>query len=310
MDLEWNQPISPYSSAYKRVGDVLQFDLIQIGAYKLDENRRLTASFCTTIKPMCYKKLHPRIKRITGISQDDMEFSPDFTTAMKSFIKWCGKDFMLFTWGDDDISILAQNVNFYKFNAENMPPVYDLQQLFGAINGRRKNRFGLRTAMDMYKIKPSAEHPFHCAVDDSYYTALIFQQMPNELNYAECITRPKHLGEKVNNGKARSKRTQVRSIKSALRSKEALNPLCPACGHKTKVVEGYLPQGDDLNFAALSDCRKHGLIYTYMQFTKSTAGYALYQHSALSDEQHPAYVKTKHLQWKNKIARLKERENI
>jgi inhibitor of KinA sporulation pathway (predicted exonuclease) len=309
MDLEWNQPISLYSSVYKRVGDILQFELIQIGAYKLDENRRLKASFCTNIKPTCYKKLHPRIKRITGIRQEGLELAPDFAEAMKNFLDWCGEDFMLFTWGDDDISILAQNLNFYKFDTKKMPPIYDLQRLFGSINGDSKNRLGLRKAMDMYNIKPSIDHPFHCAVDDSYYTALIFQQMPEDLDYAACQTRPKQLGKKTNHENASRKRTQVRSINSVLRSREALNPLCPACGRKTKVKEGYLPQGDELNFAALSDCNKHGLIYTHLQFTKRTAGYALYQYSTLSDEQHPAYVKTKHLQWKNKIANLKAKES-
>lgn len=308
MDLEWNQPISLSSGAYKRVGDVLQFELIQIGAYKLDEKRRLVASFSRTIRPVHYRKLHPRIKRITGIRQEDLIMAPDFTSAMKSFLNWCGEDVMLFTWGNDDTSILSQNINFYKFE-DNMPDVYDLQQLFGTLNGNNKNRFGLRKAMDMYNIKPSSEHPFHCAVDDAYYTALIFQRMPEDLDYGQFISRPKMLGKKTNKTSASDRRAQVRTISGALRSKEALNPLCPECGRKTKVSEGYVPQGGETDFVALSDCAKHGLIYTYMQFTKHTAGYALYQYSTLSEEQHPAYVKTKHLQWKNKIAKLKERKN-
>ena len=116
--LEWNQPISLYSSVYKRVGDILQFELIQIGAYKLDENRRLKASFCTNIKPTCYKKLHPRIKRITGIRQEGLELAPDFAEAMKNF-RLVRRRFHAFHLGDDDISILAQNLNFYKFDTKN-----------------------------------------------------------------------------------------------------------------------------------------------------------------------------------------------
>ena len=38
LDLEWNQPISYQSKAYREVGDKLIFEMIQIGAVKLDGN--------------------------------------------------------------------------------------------------------------------------------------------------------------------------------------------------------------------------------------------------------------------------------
>ena len=37
LDLEWNQPISYHSPAYKSVGGKLLFEMIQIGAVKVDE---------------------------------------------------------------------------------------------------------------------------------------------------------------------------------------------------------------------------------------------------------------------------------
>lgn len=37
LDLEWNQPTSYQSAAYRRVGDRLLFEVIQFGAAKLDE---------------------------------------------------------------------------------------------------------------------------------------------------------------------------------------------------------------------------------------------------------------------------------
>ena len=38
LDLEWNQPISYHSPAFKSVGGKLLFELIQIGAVKVDES--------------------------------------------------------------------------------------------------------------------------------------------------------------------------------------------------------------------------------------------------------------------------------
>ena len=37
LDLEWNQPVSYQSSAYRKVGDRLLFEVIQFGAAKLNE---------------------------------------------------------------------------------------------------------------------------------------------------------------------------------------------------------------------------------------------------------------------------------
>ena len=48
------------------------FEMIQIGAVKGDENLRILDSFSQLIRPTHYVKLHPRIARITHISQEDL----------------------------------------------------------------------------------------------------------------------------------------------------------------------------------------------------------------------------------------------
>ena len=39
LDLEWNQPISYHSPAFKSVGAKLLFEMIQIGAVKVNDTR-------------------------------------------------------------------------------------------------------------------------------------------------------------------------------------------------------------------------------------------------------------------------------
>ena len=41
LDLEWNQPISYQSRTYREIGDKLIFEMIQIGAVKLDAELNL-----------------------------------------------------------------------------------------------------------------------------------------------------------------------------------------------------------------------------------------------------------------------------
>ena len=63
LDLEWNQPLSYNSSTYKAVGGKLLFEMIQIGAIRLNNALEITDNFNQLIQPTHYVKLHPRIKR-------------------------------------------------------------------------------------------------------------------------------------------------------------------------------------------------------------------------------------------------------
>ena len=121
IDLEWNQPLSRASAPYRRVGDRLMFEIIQIGAVKLDERRRMLGSFNRLVAPKHYVKIHPRIRRITGITQEDLVDAPGFPEALEQFIAWCGEDYVLLTWGGDDISVFRQNLDFFDVKEE-LPP--------------------------------------------------------------------------------------------------------------------------------------------------------------------------------------------
>lgn len=306
MDLEWNQPLSYASTPFKRVGDRLMFEMIQIGAVKLDEHRRLVGSFNRFIRPTHYQKLHPRIRRITGISQDDLSIAPAFPEAIKQFLIWCGQDYVLLTWGCDDISILAQNMAF--FHVENsLPPVYDLQLLFSRLTASGANRHSLRKAMAHFGIPAAAEHPFHSAVDDAYYTALVFQHCPTAEEVTEFPETPRLLGSSAERAPKKAAEQRVKSIQGGLRTNTARFPPCPVCGRKTQPPEGYVTQKEAGVYLALSDCKQHGLIYAELCFIKEAGGsYKMSSRVWLSDEQNPAYVRTKHLQWANKVARAKE----
>ena len=62
-DLEWNQ--CPYGK--EKENKRLPFEIIEIGAVKLDENRNITDSFQLLIKPEVYRKLHFRTRKILDI---------------------------------------------------------------------------------------------------------------------------------------------------------------------------------------------------------------------------------------------------
>ena len=60
---------------------------------------------------------------------------------------------------------------------------------------------------------------------------------------------------------------------------------------------------------ALADCQEHGLLMIDLRLEKDEKGNTRVKRSAMvSDVQSTAYVKTKHLQWANKVAASRQKE--
>ena len=92
LDLEWNQPVSYASAAYRKVGSKLLFEVIQIGAAKVDETMQIVDSISIPICPTHYLTIHPRVKRMTGLTQEILCDAPAFSEGMERFMDWCGDD--------------------------------------------------------------------------------------------------------------------------------------------------------------------------------------------------------------------------
>ena len=309
LDLEWNQPTSYSSYAYKEVGGKLMFELIQIGAVKVDEYLNVIDSFSQFIHPVHYTKLNPRIRRITHIEQEDLEDAPEFCEAMQSFSKWCGDDYVMLTWGCDDISVLYQNMTFFKCDVQ-LKPMYDLQRLYGEIvGGNSKDRKGLKAAMEQMNISPDEDsRPFHNAVNDAYYTALIFSTFPEPEKVFNYPLAPKKL-QHIERKKECQIIVKIKNAQDGMHSVAATNPNCPVCGKKLELSEGYVKQKDG-SLVALCECAQHGLIFSRLRFSKNDDGKAIMiRGTQLSEEQSKAYVSTKHLQWRRKLEIQEETEH-
>ena len=63
MDLEWN---TAFSKQYDRYIN----EIIEIGAVKLDENRKVVSTFSSFVRPQIEKKLRSRVKNLTNITND------------------------------------------------------------------------------------------------------------------------------------------------------------------------------------------------------------------------------------------------
>ena len=167
-DLEWNQPYD--TSRIKRKPIDLYGEIIQIGAVKLDDNLNELDRFKVTISPEHYKKMNKRISKLTGITDEDLKDGLDFSDAFNKFSQWCGENFCMLTWGNDDIYMLRDNMIFYGISFDVMPTCYNLQVIFDNQVAGLNRQLSLTSAMELLG---EPEFDAHDALNDAVCTAKI-----------------------------------------------------------------------------------------------------------------------------------------
>ncbi len=295
IDLEWNQPMSYQSSVFKAVGDQLMFEMIQIGAVKLDQAMQIVDTLSLPIRPVHYVRIHPRIKRMTRLDDETLDGAPTFLEAMEQFSSWCGEDYLLLTWGCDDVSVLKQNMDFHQCSLQ-LPPLCDIQRLFSDVFEMGKDRKGLKAAMDFLQIETHEDKNFHNALHDAYYTALVFSRLPEPEAVMRYAQQPRKLLHVERTRRLSSPAASFDSVRAALASEAVQQPKCPVCGQRAKLEAPYVPQSPD-KYIALALCKDHGSLFARLRFALMEDGQvSMVSMVALATRQNKAYVHTKQLQ--------------
>lgn len=294
MDLEWNQPVSFHSSAYKEIGDQLLFEIIQIGAVKLNSRLRIAGEIDVLISPTYYKRLHPHVRRMTQLKQQDLDAAPAFTESLARFIKFCGKDSVLLTWGADDVSVLKQNAACFAPDVQ-LPKTYNIQRYFADAFELGNSQKSLKSAMEQLGIQEEADRTFHHALHDAYYTARVFQKLPDPKKVLEFEQQPRKLGHTTTRRRFRITHT-VLSVAAGLMHKDVLQPNCPACNQPAVLITELIPQSPG-RYVALCKCKKHGPLLETVRFTQlKGAQKGMNLSVSPASSQTRAYVHTKVLQ--------------
>lgn len=182
LDLEWNQS----STGEEEVCKVLPFEIIEIGAIKLNSDREKISEFNELIKPQVYHEMHHITKKLIHIKMEQLESGRFFPEVMEAFLKWCGEDYIFCTWGPLDLSELQRNIRYYHMNpiADRPFKFLDVQKLFSIACEDRKSRRSLEYAIDFLEIEKDI--PFHRALSDAHYTAKILSVLDEKVlhNYS------------------------------------------------------------------------------------------------------------------------------
>ena len=179
-DLEFNQGFD--RKLNKTVSDEkCPFEIIQIGAVKLNSNLDMIDTFNTFVKPNIYKEIHPFIKKMTNINNEDVKDAPSFSEAFNMFNSFIGGEKnILCVWGNGDLKELYRNIKYYNLSTDNLSSNYINVQHHASIyfNNPTGKSIGLQNAITLLEL--NQDKSYHNALNDAYYTSLVFKNIFND----------------------------------------------------------------------------------------------------------------------------------
>lgn len=223
MDLEWNNTYAKKANGYLN-------EIIEIGAVKLDSEIEPIDTFSCIIRSQIGKKLRGSVKKLTHLTNDDINSGLPFTKAFSLFRKWIGsEETVIISWGNGDIRVLLDNFKY--LNGINVIPFLDkycdLQKSFQKqFKIEKGQQTGLLAAAEALNIN-SDMFIHHRALGDSMMTAEILKRIYtddfvqnevvscNEEFYARLLYKAK----------------VIRSIDNPLIDPEKLEHICEECGN-------------------------------------------------------------------------------
>ncbi|MBQ9988739.1 MAG: exonuclease domain-containing protein [Clostridia bacterium] len=255
LDLEWNQP-PPYRPR-KALASPLRNEIIQIGAVMLDPSFKPIDEFRAAIRPVYNRVLHAHVAKLTGLEQADLDAGMPFSEAISLFRQWCGNDnCTILTWGNDDVSILQQNMAHYALEQGWIAAWYNLQPIYNRQMEAGKNQVSLKNAAAALGV--DLDIPAHDALNDARITALICGKLDLQAGLAAA-------GAEANNEtsvrklQARLSLLGFKTKKAVLADPRVTTVICPVCHAKMESLP-FASQSRN-KMITLSTCAEHGTYF-------------------------------------------------
>ncbi len=268
LDLEWNQ--CPYGK--KQEDPAMPFEIIEIGAVKLDSSLHETDTFHETIRPVLYKKIHYMTRSVIHMTEADFKGCRTFPQVFADFLRWCGADPMFCTWGPGDLTELQRNVRWHMnrgYLKGNWPFPFpllfrDIQKIFSHVYEDGRQKRALEWAVNYLQIQKSME--FHNAFADAWYTSKIMQKLPPEdlqaYSSVDTYITPHRRSEEIllrydSYTKFISKSFPQRE--NVMKDRIVSSTRCHICGEKIpKKIRWFSENGR--NYLCVAQCPEHGLM--------------------------------------------------
>ena len=274
LDLEWNQP-----DKNELVNPDLPFEIVEMGAILLNENRQIIGEFTQIVKPVVYKEMNRITGKLIHLNTKELNYGKSFTDTMKDFFEWCGEEYIFCTWGTQDLTELQRNMKYHE-----MPPLalrpfpyLDVQKLFSiAFDKDRKVRRSLEYAVEYLQIEQDI--PFHRAFSDAYYTAKVMEAMEDVSifeNYSYDVFHvPKSRKDEVKvlfHDYAKYISKEFEDKTEAMQDREVISTKCYLCKKNLRKKIRWFA-ANPKHFYSVSICDKHGFMKGKIRLKKSEDG--------------------------------------
>ena len=289
-DLEWNQ-----TEKGKELPD-MPFEIIEIGAVRLNESKTETDRFDMLIKPTEYKTMFYMNRKIVNISMKDLENEEDFRTVYTEFMKWCGEkdDYIFCTWGDMDLTELQRNIRHFSLPELSDGPIkfLDIQKLYSIYKSNVGCRISLEAAVNELEI--NIDEPFHRAINDVRYTVEVFRKIASEEIEKKVSFNLFHLPKTKEEEIDISFDTYSKYVSRCFDSRSEAHMdsaiwkvNCYICGkHTAKEINWFTPNSQR-TYLCLAKCPEHGMLRSVIRIKKAESGgyYAMrITHSASEED--------------------------
>lgn len=270
-DLEWNQ----CPDGKQMENPQIPFEILEIGAVKLNEKKEETDRFHEYIMPTVYPRIHSITRELLHLTPDRLFQADPFPAVIARFMDWCGEDPVFCTWGPSDLLELQRNMRFHNIANPFSYPLtyYDIQKIFSLTFEDGKSRKTLEYAMDALGF--SKDLPFHEALSDAIYTANVMKSVRDEellpFYSIDYFRNPKTRKEEIscvfpNYSKFVSK--EFDSKTDVMRDRKVASTRCYLCGRHAKKKIRWFANGNK-NYICLAYCEEHGYLKGKIRLKKS-----------------------------------------
>lgn len=272
-DLEWNQGEAPVTEN----GKTLSFEIVEIGAVKLNEKREKVGEFSRLIKPQIHKQMHKITGKLIHLTMEDLENGVSFQEAATDFLAWCGEAPKFCSWGPLDLTEFQRNLDFFGMPLLSDRPLafYDVQKLYSLAYDDGKTRKSLESAVEDLGI--GSDIPFHRALADATYTAEIFkgfgEKILSKVSFDTYVT-PKTKKQEIkiifdNYEKYISREFDTKE--DVLENMEIMSTKCYLCRKNIRrKIKWFTPNGK--HYYAVAYCEKHGYMKAKVRIKKAENG--------------------------------------
>lgn len=270
LDLEWNQS----SDGKEEESKLLPFEIVEIGAIRLNSERQMVSEFSELIKPQVYHEMHHITRKLIHLQMDQLEHGRPFAEVAEQFFEWCGEDPVFCTWGAMDLTELQRNLSYYGMHtlADGPFPFLDVQKLFSIGFEDRKSRRSLEYAIDYLKIEKDI--PFHRAFSDAYYTAKVLALLDQEVlrNYSYDVFHiPKDKQSEIHvqfDTYAKYISRGFADKAQAMEDRTVSSTKCYLCRRSLRrKIRWFTPNGK--HYYCVSYCDRHGYMKSKVRMRKS-----------------------------------------